>query len=52
VQEARCLPEAQAVLLRFRLGRGGFATAVLRELLATADELPDDDPAQSAASST
>ena len=31
-----CESEASAVVLRFQLTRGGFATAVLRELVATA----------------
>jgi len=35
VQELSCSAEAHAVVLRFRLGRGSFATAVLRELIAT-----------------
>jgi tRNA pseudouridine13 synthase len=30
-----CAAESAAVLLRFRLGRGGFATAVLRELITS-----------------
>ncbi|HXO65718.1 MAG TPA: tRNA pseudouridine(13) synthase TruD [Steroidobacteraceae bacterium] len=34
VRELRCEPEADAVMLRFRLARGSFATAVLRELIA------------------
>ena len=33
VRELTCEPEAQAVVLRFRLVRAGFATAVLRELI-------------------
>jgi tRNA pseudouridine13 synthase len=33
VRELRCEPEADAVVLRFRLARGSFATAVLRELV-------------------
>jgi tRNA pseudouridine13 synthase len=33
VRELHCSVEADAVLLTFRLARGGFATAVLRELL-------------------
>ena len=37
VRELSCQAEADAVLLRFRLARGGFATAVLRELI---EELP------------
>jgi tRNA pseudouridine13 synthase len=36
VREPRCEVEAEAVVLRFSLTRGGFATAVLRELVATA----------------
>jgi tRNA pseudouridine13 synthase len=36
-----CEPEVQAVLLRFRLARGCFATAVLRELIVAPEELPD-----------
>jgi tRNA pseudouridine13 synthase len=38
VAEASCEAEAGAALLRFRLGRGAFATAVLRELLAAASD--------------
>jgi tRNA pseudouridine13 synthase len=37
VRALRCDPDGQAVRLRFRLVRGGFATAVLRELIWTAD---------------
>ena len=33
VRELSSEPEAQAVVLKFRLARGGFATAVLRELI-------------------
>jgi len=33
VRELGSEPEAQAVVLKFRLARGGFATAVLRELI-------------------
>jgi tRNA pseudouridine13 synthase len=33
VRELRCDPETEAVVLRFRLTRGSFATAVLRELV-------------------
>jgi tRNA pseudouridine13 synthase len=33
VRELRCEPEADAVVVRFRLARGSFATAVLRELI-------------------
>ena len=41
VRELSSEPEAQAVVLRFRLVRGGFATAVLRELIeATSDAGP------------
>ena len=36
VRELTCEPEAAAVLLRFRLPRGSFATAVLRELVEAA----------------
>jgi len=35
VRELGCEIEPEAVLLRFRLTRGGFATAVLRELIET-----------------
>jgi tRNA pseudouridine13 synthase len=35
VRELRCEPERDAVVLRFRLARGSFATAVLRELVET-----------------
>ena len=38
VREARCEVEPRAVRVSFRLTRGAFATAVLRELIATADE--------------
>jgi tRNA pseudouridine13 synthase len=48
VRELACEPEAQAVVLKFRLVRGGFATAVLRELL----EAPPDAPAHPADNST
>lgn len=41
VQGLGCTPEERAVLLRFRLARGGFATAVLRELVVAADAVPD-----------
>ncbi|HXW75370.1 MAG TPA: tRNA pseudouridine(13) synthase TruD [Steroidobacteraceae bacterium] len=44
VQGLGCNPEAQAVRLTFRLGRGGFATAVLRELFATEEATEDDGP--------
>jgi tRNA pseudouridine13 synthase len=35
-----CAPEPQGVVLRFRLGRGCFATTLLRELITTAGEVP------------
>ena len=38
VAELECQPEPDAVLLRFRLARGSFATAVLRELVAAPPE--------------
>src|SRR2546430_13327389 len=38
VRELSSEPEAQAVVLRFRLVRGGFATAVLRELIEARSE--------------
>jgi tRNA pseudouridine13 synthase len=38
VHELRCEIEAQAVHIRFRLTRGGFATAVLAELIETQSE--------------
>ena len=38
VHELCCEPEERAVLLRFRLARGCFATAVLRELIAAEDD--------------
>jgi tRNA pseudouridine13 synthase len=38
VRELGCEPEGEAVVLSFRLVRGGFATAVLRELVETAGE--------------
>jgi len=38
VRQLECESEPQALLLRFRLARGGFATTVLRELLATRGE--------------
>jgi tRNA pseudouridine13 synthase len=41
VQELRAETESQAVVLHFRLGRGSFATAVLRELIEPAAELRD-----------
>jgi tRNA pseudouridine13 synthase len=34
VRELQCEPESEALVLRFRLARGCFATAVLRELIA------------------
>jgi tRNA pseudouridine13 synthase len=54
VRELSSEPEAQAVVLKFRLVRGGFATAVLRELIEAppdADALPDT-PAQPGDNST
>jgi tRNA pseudouridine13 synthase len=41
VQGLGCTAEAGAVMLRFRLTRGGFATAVLRELITTPAELAE-----------
>jgi tRNA pseudouridine13 synthase len=41
VQELRCEPEADAVRLSFRLARGSFATAVLRELITDASVIGD-----------
>jgi tRNA pseudouridine13 synthase len=41
VHELTLAEEPDALLVSFRLGRGSFATAVLRELLAAAAELPD-----------
>ena len=41
VQELACASEPEAVRLSFRLGRGGFATAVLREIVASPEELPE-----------
>ena len=41
VQNLACASEPEAVRLTFRLGRGGFATAVLRELVASAEEVPE-----------
>ncbi|HKD52625.1 MAG TPA: tRNA pseudouridine(13) synthase TruD [Steroidobacteraceae bacterium] len=38
VHALRCTAESSAVMLQFRLTRGGFATAVLRELLANDEE--------------
>jgi tRNA pseudouridine13 synthase len=34
-------PEESALVLRFRLARGGFATAVLRELIEAAEPMPE-----------
>jgi tRNA(Glu) U13 pseudouridine synthase TruD len=48
VRELSSEPEAQAVVLKFRLVRGGYATAVLRELI----EAPPDAPAHPADNST
>jgi tRNA pseudouridine13 synthase len=42
VQGLSCMPEESALVLRFRLARGAFATAVLRELVANAAEVPED----------
>ena len=42
VRELECQPEAMAVVLRFRLARGCFATAVLRELVMSAAEAPEE----------
>ena len=33
-----CVAEPQGVVLRFRLGRGCFATTLLRELISTPEE--------------
>jgi tRNA pseudouridine13 synthase len=45
VGELQCELETHAVRLRFRLARGGFATAVLRELIEVADAgSPEADP--------
>ena len=41
VRELRVEVEPQALVLHFRLTRGSFATAVLRELVSTPAELPD-----------
>jgi len=41
VHELRLEEEAEAVVLHFRLGRGSFATAVLRELVEPPDDLAD-----------
>jgi tRNA pseudouridine13 synthase len=43
VHELTATAEGEALQLRFRLGRGSFATAVLRELIAALAELPDTD---------
>jgi tRNA pseudouridine13 synthase len=42
VQGLGCSAETDAVRLRFRLTRGGFATAVLRELIATGADPPEE----------
>jgi tRNA pseudouridine13 synthase len=42
VREARCEAEPRALRVSFRLTRGAFATAVLRELIVTADEVEPD----------
>ena len=41
VGELGCEREGAAVLLRFRLARGCFATAVLTELITAADSVPE-----------
>ena len=41
VHDLRLEEEPEAVLLHFRLGRGSFATAVLRELVEPPDDLAD-----------
>jgi tRNA pseudouridine13 synthase len=41
VRDLSCACEQGAVLVRFRLARGCFATALLRELIATAADAPD-----------
>jgi tRNA pseudouridine13 synthase len=41
VHELSAEGESDAVVLRFRLGRGCYATAVLRELIVTEVQLPD-----------
>jgi tRNA pseudouridine13 synthase len=41
VQELALVAEPEALLLSFRLGRGCFATAVLRELVVVPGQLPD-----------
>lgn len=42
VAELECAAEPDAVVLRFRLTRGGFATAVLRELVDSAPAAAED----------
>ena len=42
VQSLTCTPEERAVVLRFRLARGAFATTVLRELVANAADGSED----------
>ncbi len=41
VHELELAEEPDALLVSFRLGKGSFATAVLRELLSAAAQLPD-----------
>jgi tRNA(Glu) U13 pseudouridine synthase TruD len=41
VRELECCAEEAAVVLRFRLARGCYATAVLRELVETAGPIAD-----------
>ena len=41
VHELALTEEPEALLMSFRLGRGSFATAVLRELLTAPGEVPD-----------
>ena len=41
VHELNCVAESDAVVLSFRLGRGCYATAVLRELIEVADPVAD-----------
>jgi tRNA pseudouridine13 synthase len=41
VQDLTCTPEERALVLRFRLARGGFATAVLRELVEAGEPMPE-----------
>jgi tRNA pseudouridine13 synthase len=41
VHELRAVVEPAALVVHFRLGRGSFATAVLRELIEAPSELPD-----------